>query len=198
MKSPSTTSKGLQHIWWKDNMVTIWSDSPYWGLFCLLSLETQMWLSSVSRVAKLPGWTLAFHQLRLSMEHHMRVNIIGPDWGSVNLSQHHPAEIRLLSLRRERWLSDSCGIISDPYPLVGTSIFLPWWSEPTLAIRSEGLAKGPNQKNTRPAARLKPTIYKLQLTQALTNWDILSWLDETYKTEMTILGTQVSGSARSP
>jgi len=32
--------------------------------------------------------------------------------------------------------------------------FLMWWSEPTLAIWNEGLARGPYQKNTPPSMRL--------------------------------------------
>jgi len=56
------------------------------------------------------------------------------------------------------------------YPLVGTSIFLPWWSEPTLATWSDGLVY---QKNTPPAVRLEPAILRLQI-QAFINWAILA------------------------
>ena len=56
----------------------------------------------------------------------------------------------------------------DPNPLVGTSIFLAWRSEPTLAIWSERLAKGPYQKNTPPAVGLEAAILRLQI-QAFTN-----------------------------
>jgi len=38
---------------------------------------------------------LVFHQLRLSMEHHVRVSINAPGWGLVNLSQltQHPPKL---------------------------------------------------------------------------------------------------------
>jgi len=51
----------------------------------------------------------------------------------------------------------------DPNPLVGTSIFLAWCAEPTLAISRERLPKGPYQKNTPPAVRLEPAIHRLQI-----------------------------------
>jgi len=60
-----------------------------------------------------------------------------------------PAEIRLLLSRREKWIFNNCGMITNPNPLVGTSLLLAWQSEPTLAFWSERLAKGPYQKNTR-------------------------------------------------
>ena len=43
-------------------------------------------------LANMPGEILVFRQLRFSMEQHVGVSIIGPRWGSVNLSQftHHP------------------------------------------------------------------------------------------------------------
>jgi len=58
---------------------------------------------------------------------------------------------------------------SDFWPL----IFLVWWSEPTLAIWSERLAKGPYRKNTPPAVGLESAILRLQI-QAFTNWAILA------------------------
>jgi len=53
------------------------------------------------------------HQLRFSTEHHMRVSIIGPGWGSVNQSQftHHPLRIWLLFLRRERRIFNNRGVV---------------------------------------------------------------------------------------
>jgi len=72
-------------------------------------------------------------------------------------------EIQLLLTKRERWIFYNPGVISDPNPRVGTSIFLVWWSEPTLAIWSERLAKGPYQKNTPPAVVLEPAILRLQI-----------------------------------
>ena len=88
-------------------------------------------------------------------------------WGSVNLSH------LLLLTKRERWSGALLQPWSnfDPNPLVGTSILLARWSEPTLAIWSERLAKGPYQKNTTPAVRLEPAILRLQI-QAFTNWAI--------------------------
>ena len=68
-----------------------------------------------------------------------------------------------------------------PKPQVGTSIFLVWWSEPTLAIWSERLAKGPYQKNTPPAVGLEPAILRLQI-QAFINWAILAPLTKKEKT----------------
>ena len=90
-----------------------------------------------SRMAKLQGWILVFHEWRLSMEHHRWVSISAPDWGvrqpkSVYTS---PAETRLFLSKRERW------------------------SEPTLASRSERLAKGPHQENAAPVVSLEPVIY---------------------------------------
>jgi len=57
------------------------------------------------------------------MEHHVRVSIVALGWGSVNISVYRlPAKIRPLLSRRERWIFNKSGMISDPYPLVGTSI----------------------------------------------------------------------------
>ena len=54
--------------------------------------------------------------------------------------------------------------------------FLTWWSEPMPAIRSEGLAKDPYQKNIPPTVRFEPAIYRLQ-TRLFTNWAILNrWI----------------------
>jgi len=49
-------------------------------------------------------------------------------------------------------------MISEPYPLVRISIVLPRCFEPTLAIWSEGPAKGPYHKNTPSVVRLEPAI----------------------------------------
>jgi len=52
-----------------------------------------------------------------------------------------PAEIWLLLTRRERWIFINRKMILTlfRYPMVGTSIFLPWWSKFMLAMWSEGL-----------------------------------------------------------
>jgi len=68
----------------------------------------------------------------------MRVSIIAPGWGSVNLSKftHHPTRFGY-SYREGRggpWND------FDPNPLV-TFFFLVWGSEPTLAIWSERFAR---------------------------------------------------------
>ena len=85
-----------------------------------------------------------------------------------------PAEIRLLLIKRERWIFYNHGVILNLIRWMGcTSIILACWSEPTLAIWSERLAKGPYQKNTPPAVGLEPAILKLQI-QAFTNWTILA------------------------
>jgi len=111
-----------------------------------------------------------------SLTDHRRNTIIAPGWASVNPSQfpHHlPKFGYILLSRRERWIFNNRGMISDLNPLVGNSIFLPWWSELGLAIWSQELATGPYQKNTPPAAGLVPAIYRLQM-QALPNWTILA------------------------
>jgi len=46
-------------------------------------------------------------------------------------------------------------------PLVVTSIFLPWRTEPMPKIQSEKVAKGPYQKET---ACTEPTIDRLQIS----------------------------------
>jgi len=68
-----------------------------------------------------------FYRLQLSTEHHVWVSIIAPGWGSVNLNQfaHHLPRIQQLLMKRERWISKNRGVISYPYPLVETFIFLP-------------------------------------------------------------------------
>ena len=66
---------------------------------------------------------LFFGQLWLSMEHHVRVSIIAPGWGSVNLSLH---------ITRRNWATliekGEVDLLQpwndfDSNPLVGTSIF---------------------------------------------------------------------------
>ena len=67
---------------------------------------------------------------------------------------------RLFSVKHE--LQPWSGL--DPHhPLVGTSIILPQWPEPTMAIRSEEFVKGPYQKNTPPAVRLKLVILRMPI-----------------------------------
>ena len=59
----------------------------------------------------------------------MRDSIITPGWGSVNLSQftnHTPK----FGYSRERWIFNNCGVLFNPYPLVGTAIIF------TVAIRT--------------------------------------------------------------
>jgi len=72
-----------------------------------------------------------------------------------------PAEIRLLSSRRERWIFDNYWVVQIIHWLT-PPIILPWWFEPKPAIWSERLAKSPYQKNTSPAVGLEPAFYRLQ------------------------------------
>jgi len=121
-------------------------------------------------MAALPSWIVVFHQLRLSMEHHVWVSTIAPGWGvsqpkSVYISPAHkpdntsPAETRLLLSRRERWIFNNRGVILTLIiHWLGPPLFLPRCSEAKLAIWSERLAKGPYQTNTPPTVRLKPAI----------------------------------------
>ena len=87
------------------------------------------------------------------------------DGGSVNLNPftHHPPGFGYSYL-----IFNNCGMISDPYRLVGASIlFSVVISEPMLAIWSEGLAKCPHRKNTARTVRLAPAIYRLQIPAPL-------------------------------
>ena len=79
---------------------------------------------SLSRMAKMSGWILVFHQLwrstehqlRLSTEHHERASIDAPGWKSVNLSQFtHPQ-------KGEVHLCQPSSILDPNYTLVGTTI----------------------------------------------------------------------------
>jgi len=67
------------------------------------------------------------------------VSINAPGWGSLNLSQftHHRHIKVLFSGRGDgSWTT----VQWSWYSLVGTSIILPCWSKPTLAIQSERLS----------------------------------------------------------
>jgi len=48
---------------------------------------------------------LFFHQLLLSMEHHVWVSINAPDWGSINLNQIYTYNPPKFGYSRERWIS---------------------------------------------------------------------------------------------
>jgi len=82
-----------------------------------------------------------------------------------------PAEIWLLLTRRERWSDLDLKILIH---WLGPPLFLPWCSEATLAIWNERLAKGPYQKNTLPAVRLKPAILRMQI-HAFLNYPAPHW-----------------------
>ena len=74
-----------------------------------------------------------------------------------------PAEIRLLLMRRERWILGNCEVsLTLIIHWLGPPLFFPWYSEATLAIWSKGLPKGSYQENTpSPAAvRLELAIYR--------------------------------------
>jgi len=49
----------------------------------------------------------------------------------------------LLFSRRESWIFNNCGVTLTLIHWLGPPSVLPWWSEPTLATWSEGLAKDP-------------------------------------------------------
>ena len=85
--------------------------------------------------------------------------------GSVSLSQftHHLPRIQLVFSRRERWIFNNHGVILTQIHWLEPPLFLTVCFEPTIAIWSEGLAKGPYQKNARPPVRLEPVIYRLQI-----------------------------------
>ena len=55
----------------------------------------------------------------------------------------------LLLTKRERWIFYNRGVILTLIHGLGPPWFLVWWSEPTLAIWSERLTKGPYQKPRR-------------------------------------------------
>ena len=105
-----------------------------------------------------PTHTLPEHPLNdtrwISVKHRLH------DWtsaGRLGVGRPKPfvytslAKMRLLLTRKGRWIFYNRGVIL-------TIIHWLWWSEPTLAIWSERLAKGPYQKNTPPAVGLDPTI----------------------------------------
>ena len=112
------------------------------------------------------------------MERHVRASIIAPGWGSVNLSQftHHWPKFGYYYRegRGESLITVECSLTLIHW--LEPPFFSSWWSEPTLAVWSEGLAKSPYQTNTPSTVRLEPAIYRLQ-TQALTNWAILASYD---------------------
>ena len=122
-------------------------------------------------------------------------------WGSVNLSHLftlHPPKFGIWEIREivEKGEVDLLQPWSDfdPNPLVGSSIFLVWLSEPTLAIWSERLAQGPYQKNTPPAVGLEPAILRSKLLPTELSWPpdtralIDSMSSSSYKTEEMVLG----------
>jgi len=117
-------------------------------MYVILNAEIIIRIPLFSLMAKLLSKIFVVHQLRLSMEHHMRVSIVAPGWGSVNLSLHI-TETRLFLTKRERWISNNRGVT-----------LIHWLGPPsfTLVIRTRvsNLEWGPYQKNASPAARLEP------------------------------------------
>ena len=102
--------------------------------------------------------------VRYGTEHHVRVSIITPDWGSVNLSvSASPAETPLLSLRKERRICKYCGVIVTLIRLLKPPLFLLWWSEATLAIWNDRLAKDLFQPIIPPTVKLEPATQRLQI-----------------------------------
>jgi len=84
-----------------------------------------------------------------------------------------PAEMRLLLARRERWIFKNRGVILTLIVhWLGPPLFLPWCSEATLAIWSEGLAQGPYQKT--PAGSEARTCHPQNARQGLLPIE-LSW-----------------------
>ena len=68
----------------------------------------------------------------------------------------NPSRIQLLLLRKARWIFNNRGVILTlTIHWLGPQLFLPWYSKATLAIWSEGLAKGPYQKHTSLAVRFE-------------------------------------------
>jgi len=70
----------------------------------------------------------------------------------------------MLLTRRERWIFNNRWVILTLIiHWLGAPLFLPWYSEATLAVWSERLGKGPYQKRLISAVRLDPEIYRLQI-----------------------------------
>jgi len=83
-----------------------------------------------------------------------------PGCGWVSLSFFHTLHwprIGLILSRRERRIFDNCGVILTLIHCFGPPLFT-LWSESTLVIWSQGLAKRPYQKNTLSAVRPEPVI----------------------------------------